>query len=105
MKPYSIATLADRWGCDPAVVRRMIRAGKIAVFRVGDLIRIRGEDVDTWERSAKITVSEGTEVSTQSSSKTRKEIDEFVRSARLIGALRKPGSLPSNVKPLRPLGD
>ncbi len=104
MKPYSVATLANRWGCHASVIRRMIRAGKIAVFRVGDLIRIAHSEVESWEKSAKITVSEDTEESTRLST-SKETFDAAARSARLTA--RQPRQLlsSSNVTPLRPLGD
>jgi hypothetical protein len=41
--PFNQRTLAERWGCDPTVVARMCRTGKIRHFKGGarDLLRPR----------------------------------------------------------------
>ena len=50
-RPYSVATLAARWGCHPDVVRRLIRKGDLKSFRVGALIRISRAEVERYECS------------------------------------------------------
>lgn len=49
MRPYSPQTLALRWGCSPAHVRRLINSGVLPAFRLGILIRIRPQDVEDYE--------------------------------------------------------
>ena len=50
-KPFSVASLAERWGCHPDVVRRLIRAGALHSFRVGALIRVSRAEVERYECS------------------------------------------------------
>jgi len=48
-RPYSVATLAERWDCHEDVVRRLISRGALLSFRVGDLIRVRASEVERYE--------------------------------------------------------
>lgn len=48
-KPYSPQTLADRWGCSPDKIRIMYRAGELAGFTLGKLIRIPAQEVERYE--------------------------------------------------------
>jgi excisionase family DNA binding protein len=48
-RPYSPETLADRWGCSAEKVRLMYRAGELAGFRLGKLIRIPAVEVERYE--------------------------------------------------------
>ena len=47
--PYSPETLADRWACSAEKVRLMYRAGELAGFRLGKLIRIPAAEVERYE--------------------------------------------------------
>lgn len=47
--PFSVDALADRWGCSRGVVYSLIRAGKLAHFRIGDLIRVPAAEVGKFE--------------------------------------------------------
>lgn len=59
MKPYSPATLADRWGCSAETVRQMCRRGDLRWFPVGGkLIRIPASEVERVE--CQNTASSGT---------------------------------------------
>lgn len=49
LKPFSPETLADRWGCSAEKVRLMCRAGELASFRLGKLIRIPAIEVEQYE--------------------------------------------------------
>ncbi|MBU0726413.1 MAG: helix-turn-helix domain-containing protein [Alphaproteobacteria bacterium] len=49
-RPYTPETLAERWGCSHQHIRDLVRTGKLPAFRVGRLIRVRREDVETFER-------------------------------------------------------
>lgn len=49
MRPFSPETLADRWACSAEKVRQMCRAGEIASFRLGKLIRIPSTEVERIE--------------------------------------------------------
>ena len=49
-RPYSVKTLAERWGCSGRHVYDMIKQGKITPFRIGvHHIRIRAEEVERYE--------------------------------------------------------
>ena len=48
-RPYSPETLAERWGCSAEKVRLMYRAGELAGFRLGKLIRIPAAEVERYE--------------------------------------------------------
>lgn len=48
-RPFSPETLGDRWGCSAEKVRLMCRAGEIASFRLGKLIRIPANEVERYE--------------------------------------------------------
>ena len=48
-KPYSPATLAERWGCSSETVRTMCRSGAIGWFQLGKLIRIPAAEVERYE--------------------------------------------------------
>lgn len=45
---YTIAELAHIWNCHPKTVWRMIRAGRLAAFRVGREWRIPASCVDSY---------------------------------------------------------
>lgn len=47
--PFTIRTLAQRWGCSEGAVRSVIRNGELGHFRVGDLIRVPAEEVRGFE--------------------------------------------------------
>lgn len=49
VRPYSVAQLADRWGCSGNVVRKLINQGELACFRIGTLIRIAAAEVARFE--------------------------------------------------------
>lgn len=47
--PFTVKTIAERWQCSEGVVRKLIRAGKIPSFKIGDLIRVAAEEVAKYE--------------------------------------------------------
>lgn len=48
---FSVATLAERWGCGTDTVYALVRSGELRAFRLGaKLIRIKREDVERFER-------------------------------------------------------
>lgn len=49
-RPYSVASLAERWTCSQGLIRSMIRRGEIRVLRFGNLIRIPASEVERLER-------------------------------------------------------
>lgn len=81
-KPFSPETLADRWGCSSEKVRLMYRAGELAGFRLGKLIRIPAAEVERYE--CQNTPSPCTEESSPSPSEITESRAEF-RLARQIG--------------------
>lgn len=45
-RPYSIDTLAERWGCSPSHIRKMVAAGDLTAFGIGGkLVRIAAAEV------------------------------------------------------------
>lgn len=52
VRPYSIAQLADRWGCSDSIVRKLINKGELQCFRIGILIRIPAAEVQRYEATA-----------------------------------------------------
>jgi len=43
-KAWTVATLADAWGCSPGHIKNLIKRGDLRCFRVGNLIRITNEE-------------------------------------------------------------
>ncbi|MBB4857209.1 excisionase family DNA binding protein [Novosphingobium chloroacetimidivorans] len=48
-RPYSVASLAERWSCSAGSVRNLIACGKLGSFQHGKLIRIPAAEVDRYE--------------------------------------------------------
>jgi excisionase family DNA binding protein len=48
-RPYSVAQLAERWDCSEGLVRKLIRRGVLASFRLGTLTRIPAAEVARFE--------------------------------------------------------
>jgi excisionase family DNA binding protein len=88
-KPYSVASLAEHWGCSDDTVYALIRSGTLPHFKLGGrLYRIRQDDVERYECS-QITPSNDTAESSQSSgSKATNATD--IRLERLIERRPKP---------------
>lgn len=55
---FTVNYIADRWHCSPKTVRRLIAAGEIPVYRLGNSVRISREDLFTYERSNRIGARE-----------------------------------------------
>ena len=66
--PFTIDSLAERWGCSANQVRNQIRAGEIRTFKIGALVRIPAAEVERVE--CLNTVSSDSEVVSQSSTAT-----------------------------------
>lgn len=47
--PYSVSTLAERWGCSPRHIRNLVRKGDLKGFRVGNLLRFTVGEVEAYE--------------------------------------------------------
>jgi len=53
---FTLKTLADRWGCHPATIRRMCHDGRLLHFTIGDhQIRISAAEVERAEGKASST--------------------------------------------------
>lgn len=49
-KVYSVATLAEHWGCGTDTVYSLIRGGDLPAFKLGGkLLRIRSDEVERYE--------------------------------------------------------
>lgn len=59
VRPFSLKTLSERWGCSERTIRNMVRDGKLQAFRVGGtLFRISWEEVQKWETSQSLSGTE-----------------------------------------------
>lgn len=47
--PFTVRTLAQRWGCSEGAVRNRIAANELRTFRIGALIRIPASEVERIE--------------------------------------------------------
>lgn len=70
-RAYTVATLAEAWGCSEGVIRKAIANGELGCFRLGALIRIPVEEVRRFE--CQNIASSDFEEDTLSSGGTRKE--------------------------------
>lgn len=60
-RPYTVAGLAERWGCSREHVYQLIRIGQLQVFRLGGkLLRVSASEVARWESAGGSTASETT---------------------------------------------
>ena len=50
VRPYSIAQLAERWGCSDSMIRKLINQGRLQTFRIGALIRVSAAEVERYEK-------------------------------------------------------
>ncbi len=79
-RPYTVASLAERWECSTHAVYALIREKRLPAFRLGGkLLRIRAEVVEAWERDGGSiqSANTGSEPSTgkpSSVGKTRKAL-------------------------------
>jgi len=67
--PFTVETLAERWGCSAGAIRNRIRNGEIQCFRIGTLIRIPANEVEKIE--CPNIVSSASEAASQSSGMMR----------------------------------
>lgn len=77
-RPFTVATLADRWQCSAAAIYWLIREKRLPAFRLGGkLLRIRAEDVALWENTGgniklESTASDASTGKPSSAGRTRK---------------------------------
>ncbi|RIV79789.1 DNA-binding protein [Pelagerythrobacter aerophilus] len=92
-RPYSVAQLAERWGCSEGLVYKLIRSGDLQCFRPGALIRISAAEVERYECQASnenIPSSDSTKASQSSGGRTPAR----GRSVAVIDSPRKIGPPP-----------
>ena len=86
---YSVASLAEHWGCGTDTVYALIRSGDLPAFKVGGkLLRIRGAEVERYECRTN-TPSNDTAACSPSSG-TKREDATDIRLERLIERPRRP---------------
>ncbi len=108
-RPYSVKTLAERWGCSESHVRSMIAAGELKAFSIGGkLLRIAALEVERKEAGeCQSSDLDGTAESSLPSGTMKQAKDTAIRSARLIGQSGRlvlpnmPGSLISRLRECR----
>lgn len=59
-RPYTVATLAERWQCSEQHIRDLINRGELPCFRAGRLIRITAAEVGHFECGSNGIVEAGT---------------------------------------------
>lgn len=85
---YSVATLAEHWGCGTDTIYSLIRGGELRAFKLGGkLLRIRNDEVERFE--CQNTACNDTGASLPSSG-TRMDDATDIRLERLIEHRRKP---------------
>lgn len=70
-RAYTVASLAEAWGCSEGVIRKLIANGKLGCFRIYTLIRIPSEEVARFE--CQNTPSSDSEADTPSSIETQED--------------------------------
>ncbi len=85
--PYTVDSLAKRWGCSPGMIRKRIKSGEIRVFRLGALIRIPSAEVERFESLN--TVTDVSAAEPPSSNTTATESDTGRSLMRPIGLRRR----------------
>lgn len=82
-RPYSVVTLAERWGCTEGHVRNLIRRHELRCFRLGDkLIRILAEDVERYERGE--TPVAANQLKSVAAETSAIHVNNAIRDARLV---------------------
>lgn len=66
LRAYTVASLADAWGCSEGSIRKLIDRGQLTCFRIGTLIRIPADEVRRYE-CEQTTASSGSEADMPSS--------------------------------------
>jgi len=69
-RPYSVASLAERWDCSRRHIMDLIHGGDLPAFRLGSkMYRIRARDVEAWESGNGETIGQETTGSATSRAK------------------------------------
>ncbi len=82
--PFSVRSLAERWGCSEGAIRKRIADGDLRSFRIGALIRIAATEVERVEQCQN-TPSNDLGRDGQSSGKQQTESDTASSLPRLTG--------------------
>lgn len=85
-RPYSVATLAERWGCSKRHISNMVRRGELTAFRIGKQMRFRPGEVERVECA---TVSQNTKEGSSALSTSRQAIAAELRLRRLTSSQRQ----------------
>lgn len=90
-RPYTPATLAERWECSETTVRALIKSGRLRAFKLaGKLYRIRPEEVERFECQTNQNLPcSGSEEASPLSGETRQESVTVSRSTQPIASGRK----------------
>ena len=80
--PYSVSTLAARWGCSKRQITNMVKRGELRGFRVGALLRFTVGEVEAYECG---TGSQSTKGDTSRFS-MKEAVDAELRLKRLTGS-------------------
>lgn len=98
---YSVATLAEHWGCGTDTVYALIKSGDLPAFKLGGkLLRVRHEEVERYECQSLLTPSNDTAESSRSSG-TRMADAADIRLARQIS--HRPKQKPASSGSAAPL--
>ena len=78
--PFSVASLAEYWGCSAETVRRRIARGELKAFRIGTLLRVSAQAVEDYECAggSKVGGSQSTPKVSSVSLKRKPMTDESV---------------------------
>lgn len=86
-RAYTVASLAQEWKCSEGVIRKLIVSGQLRCFRVGNLIRVRADEVERFE--CQNIASSAFETDTPSSGETEAESDTETPLRRPIASGRR----------------
>ena len=94
-RPYTPATLAERWECSETTVRALIKSGRLRAFKLaGKLYRIRPEEVEAFECQQN-TDSCSTVTNGASPTPMATEAAFVSRLGRMTGGLQRPALVQS----------
>lgn len=85
-RPFSVATLAERWGCSKRHISNMVKRGELTAFRIGKQMRFKPEEVGRVEcGTGSPSIAEGS----SASSTSRQAIAAELRLRRLTSSQRQ----------------
>jgi len=93
-RPYTPATLAERWECSETTVRALIKSGRLRAFKLaGKLYRIRPDEVERFE--CQNTDLSSTETNGASPTPMANEAAFVSRLGRMTGVSQRPALVQS----------